>query len=245
MQNWRIHETTSRRTTLRRGFSLVEMLVVIGIIGVLLAIALPALHQVRESARKTDCRNRLRQIGVALQNHQTQYDILPQDPQNGYGYGAFLLPMLDQGPLSARLNPLGTPLPNPAQARPDLEGTALPVFRCPAHRVKPQLQPSLFGRSDYLGNADLLSPAMSLADVKDGESNTIAAGETTREQGWALPGASVPVSPPNTGSFGSEHSEGAHFVMCDGSVRWINNQVNPSTMRALATPRGGDLVGEY
>src|SRR6266567_3171395 len=84
----------------RRGaFTLVEMLVVIAIITALLALALPAFHLVRESARKVDCKNRLKQIGLALQNHQTQYNILPQDGRNGYGYGAFLLPALDQSPL--------------------------------------------------------------------------------------------------------------------------------------------------
>ena len=227
-------------------FTLIELLVVIGIIALLLAIALPAIQQVRESARKADCRNRLKQIGVAMQNHQTQYDILPTDGRNGYGYGAFLLSALDQAALYNQLNPLSTTLPNPAQARLDLEGTMLPVFRCPAHLAKPQLEPSQFGRSDYLGNSNLLAPAMGLADVRDGESNTIAAGETTSDQGWALPGAAAPALPPNVGGrFGSEHSGGAHFVMCDGAVKFINNQINAATMKALGTPRGGEVVGEY
>jgi hypothetical protein len=82
---------------------------------------------------------------------------------------------------------------------------------------------------------------MALGDVRDGESTTIAAGEIKSLQAWALPG---PVSgSPNTGGYGSEHPGGAHFVLCDGAVRFIRDTIDPATFTALGTPRGDDVPG--
>jgi hypothetical protein len=182
---------------------------------------------------------------LALHNHQVQVGILPQDGRNGYGYGAFLLQFLDQAPLAGQLNPMGTKQPDQSQARAGLEDVVLPVFRCPSHYADGQLEPSKFGRSDYLANGGVFTKAMSLADITDGESATIAVGETTSDQAWALPGAATCDSAPNNGRFGSEHVAGANFVLCDGSVRFITNIINPATFRALGTPRGKDVVGDF
>ena len=230
----------------RRAFSLVELLVVIAIIAVLVSLTIPAVQMARSRARAADCKNRLKQIGLALQSHQTQFGALPQDGQNGYGYGVFLLASLEASELYDQLNPRGTTLPNPAQARPGLEDAILPEFRCPSDSASERLEPSQFGRSNFLGNSNLLATGMDLADVSDGESKTVAAGETITDLGWALPGTGTFASPPNGGGpFGSPHRGGAHFVMCDGAVRFINSQIDPTTFKALGTPRGGDLVGEF
>jgi len=230
----------------RRAFSLIELLVAIVIIGILVSLILPAVQMAREAARATECKNRLKQIGLAFQNHQSQFGALPQDGLNGYGYGAFLLAGLEELALYDSLNPLGTTLPNPAQARPGLEDTILSVFRCASDIASDQLEPSAFGRSNFIGNSGLLGTGMDLADVSDGESMTVAAGETITDQGWALPGTGTLDAPPNGGGrFGSPHSGGAHFVMCDGAVRFISSHIDASTFKALGTPRGKDLVGEF
>lgn len=95
----------------RRGFTLVELLVVIAIIGVLVALLLPAVQAAREAARRTQCSNNLKQIGIALHNYHDTYNIFPpgavtpgpccSTPSAGT-WTLFILPFLEQKPLYDR-----------------------------------------------------------------------------------------------------------------------------------------------
>jgi prepilin-type N-terminal cleavage/methylation domain-containing protein len=92
-----------------RGFTLIELLVVIAIIAILIALLLPAVQQAREAARRTECRNNLKQLGLALHNYHDVYQVFPpgwisvdngrhsaHDGVNGAGWGTMILPYIEQ-----------------------------------------------------------------------------------------------------------------------------------------------------
>jgi len=90
----------------KHGFTLVELLVVIAIIGVLIALLLPAVQQARESARRTQCINNLKQVGLAVHNfHDTYGELPPSRIQYEYlGWSALLLPFMEQTNLFDQLD---------------------------------------------------------------------------------------------------------------------------------------------
>ncbi len=97
-----------KRTAIPRGFTLIELLVVIAIIAVLIALLLPAVQQAREAARRTQCKNNLKQLGLANHNY---HDVANRFPINEGSVGAstlvYLLPYIDQAPLYNSLNYTG------------------------------------------------------------------------------------------------------------------------------------------
>ncbi len=132
--------------TSKRGFTLIELLVVIAIIAILIALLLPAVQQAREAARRSTCKNSLKQIGLAIHNYADTHRVFPLGYVNqtssttdfGWGWATFILPFVDQAPLYNSINPNGG-LTLPAAATiysstPALQ-TAIPVYRCPSSVV--------------------------------------------------------------------------------------------------------------
>ena len=128
----------------RSGFTLIELLVVIAIIAVLIALLLPAVQQAREAARRSQCKNNLKQIGLALQTHHdtllyfppaTSQDQSPFGPAAsnwGASWMVYLLPYVDQVPLwKSLVIGGGTGYGNAANG-PKYNGRKIPNYRCPS-----------------------------------------------------------------------------------------------------------------
>ncbi len=126
----------------KKGFTLIELLVVIAIIAILIALLLPAVQQAREAARRSQCKNNLKQIGLSLMNYHDVHKTLPPGVtvadaaygvSNYFGWTTHILPFFDQAPLFKKLNTKvsftnATGTPNNAA----LCGTILTAARCPS-----------------------------------------------------------------------------------------------------------------
>lgn len=123
------------------GFTLIELLVVIAIIALLIAILLPAVQMARAAARRTQNRNNLKQVGLALHNYHECYSLFPSgwigvssgasdvEGTNGFGWATMILPFLDHTPLFDKFN-FKLPVSDPANA--PIARSYLPVFRNPS-----------------------------------------------------------------------------------------------------------------
>jgi prepilin-type N-terminal cleavage/methylation domain-containing protein len=158
---------------LRSGFTLIELLVVIAIIAVLVALLLPAVQQAREAARRSQCKNNLKQMGLAIANYESSFRMYPFGKGGAYPAPApvyarwsmhsMLLPYLDQAPLYARIdftNPPDTPgmagvinfMPayqSPNGVNTNQAQTKVPIFLCPSDPAAPAAWP---GQNNYCGN---------------------------------------------------------------------------------------------
>ena len=149
----------TRLDSRRPAFTLIDVLVVIAIIAVLIALLLPAVQQAREAARRTQCKNNMKQMGLATANYESTYSLLPSGGKgisfnliNLYGFpNSFftpLLPYLDQAPVynqfNLSLHYTNSTLSNNATAA----RTKITAFLCPSNPVTTP-DPQGFGTTDY------------------------------------------------------------------------------------------------
>jgi len=291
-------QTAKRQSTSRhRAFTLVELLVTISIIGILVGLLLPAVQAARESGRRTQCQNNLKQIGLAVDQfhlHMKRYPAgaLQSKPDGdptgvaGFGWAPQILPFLQQ---KALFNYLGLPDSNLHDTLQTSDGRALaqialPAFRCPSDTSdllninrpyagsKYQQDPGtdfVVAKSNYIANhgtqfitlrdkqSDYLKDSFGVfwpeskcteAQITDGTSNTILAGERSTEY-WAatwvgtrdynsvgdtglrqvLGISDTPINDKNLEDgrrgFSSYHPGGAFFVFADGHVEFIAEDI--------------------
>jgi prepilin-type N-terminal cleavage/methylation domain-containing protein/prepilin-type processing-associated H-X9-DG protein len=168
-----------------RAFTLIELLVVIAIIAVLVALLLPAVQQAREAARRTQCKNNLKQIGLALHNYHEAHNTFPPayiasapyvdgatDTKPGWGWATSILPFLDQGTIYNSIN-FSYPLQDSRNT--SLIQKLIPGYLCPS-----DLTPNgPFAIADSSGNMVAMAAASSFsASVgSDASSTTDATGD--------------------------------------------------------------------
>lgn len=313
-----------RRRTASPGFTLIELLVVIAIISVLAGLLLPAIQAARESARRSQCSNQLRQLALATLQFEAAQGALPAGsvtpPTEGaasVSWRVQVLPHLEEQELYDELGPLANGLltntaPTFGATKPTIGPPS--VFRCPSLPDPPD-SPALAG-SSYAGVAgsgatndgvkevqeDRYGPLYidgvyypdswtRTSQISDGTSSTLALGERvymldwspwTVGQSWRLgdefngvevlrrvltmstknvrfplngdretfgyfrfdndwsPAKKVLLE--NDLYFGSVHQGGAYFSMADGSVHFLDNDINFSLYKDLATRAGGEVT---
>ena len=164
--------------TMRRksGFTLIELLVVIAIIAVLIALLLPAVQQAREAARRTQCKNNLKQIGLAQHNYHDTFNTFPPgaiqafppgNAQNEATWVSMMLAGIDQAPLYNRANWSSCFGCTSAPGNPSYEivSPAISMMNCPTDN-EVSLALGIYRRGNYAANSGI-GPLHSVSDPKD------------------------------------------------------------------------------
>jgi prepilin-type N-terminal cleavage/methylation domain-containing protein len=300
---------SSRRSQRSRGFTLIELLVVIAIIAILIALLLPAVQQAREAARRTQCKNNLKQLGIAMHNY---HDVHNKFPVGQYSccWGTWMvaiLPYIEQAQLfSLYQNSGGNDATGPRYgAAPNstlVTNRRLSALSCPSdkesrpfgnltsHNYVVNFGNTSLGQGTVNGVAFSGAPFANLSafgfrDVVDGTSTTLLMAEVLQGEGSDLrgfswwgdasqfstyltpnsnlpdriytafycndqPGKNLPCAvatstAPTMFAARSNHKGGVQVVLCDGSSRFISENIDLNTWRSLGTARGQEVLGEF
>ena len=230
--------------------------VMVLVIGVLIALLLPAVQQARTAARSTQSKNNLKQIGLAMHNYNAVHSMFPPGgiyTKNDEPYNAWmtsLLPFVEQANL---YNQIDFNQPWTAPKNQLVFQSVIPAF------LNPNIGPVVsnvvggFGSSHYAGNSQVLkkNEGTKIFNIVDGTSNTILAGEVSGGfMAWGDPEnrrdpANGLGTAPNQFGGPASGRGGVNMLLADGSVRFISENINPQTLKALASPDGNEQVGDF
>ena len=203
--------------------------------------------------------DQLAELGLALHSYQDVYGHFPaggtfdQTGQPQHSWLTYLLPFLGEERLYRQID-----LDQPWSADVNRSPFQQPLYYClnPGLRetyrggtegepTSAGYQPAQYAANSYVMNANA---APGFQEISDGSSNTLLAGEVNAQfKAWGDP---TNFRDPTRGinadphGFGGPFQGGAQFLMVDGSVRFINENIDPAILKALATPNGGEPVGE-
>lgn len=256
-------------TARRPGYSLIEFLVAVAVLAVLAGLTLAAVQRVRESAKRAECQNRLRQAGLAVFGYEAAAGRLPPGAIQGpfdplavpagvsHGFWPLLLPNLGEGALATRYR-LDVPFDHPTNA--PVVAARIPTLTCPntTWPADPAWGPADFGPVEvnpFLADLGAIDPASSfesalpvngtakLTDITDGASHTILLIEAGGRPGlpWASPDVLVQLRQ----VFGRPHRGGVNAGFADGSVRFVPESAGLRVLARLCTRAGGEPVGEW
>lgn len=233
-------ESHSQRT----GLTPIEFLVVFVIIAILIALLLPATRSSPRAGRRMQCKNNLKQIGLAMHNYHDTYGTFPPAytvDENGnrlHSWRTLLLPYIDQAPLYNTID-LTVPWNDPANAQ--AFAGSLPAYQCPLATIES-------GQTTYMAivgdeHAFSKTNGRAISEIKDGTSNTVmvievAAADTVH---WMSP---HDVDGEYFAGLNKDselsHTGGLQVLFADGSVRYIAIEGTSEQRTALSTIAGED-----
>ena len=248
----------------RSGFTLIELLVVIAVIAVLISLLLPAVQQAREAARRTQCRNNLKQLGLAIHNYTEQHRFLPPGAtvdlntsstgNNGsWGVHGRILPFLEAGNLYRKID-----LSLAWDHQMAIDGLKIETYSCPSDpranearnpgSGRPTLYPTNYGFN--YGTWFVFDPAtrqggdgsffpnskLSMAAFVDGTSNTMIAAEVRAWQPYTRNGGPAATAIPATiADVQMQVASGARFKNT-GHTEWPDGRVHHTGMTTVCPP---------
>ncbi len=229
-------------------------------IAVCLALVLPPVGPTREHGRRTQCKNMLMQIGLAMHNYHETWSHFPAsaagDP--AISWRVALLPFLG-GPV-----PLEKYDPRAAwdaESNLKLATRMMEHYRCPSNHVQQDAQGRWFTAYSMPTGPHTVGAnpkGTQIREIADGTSNTLLVVEACGSQiVWTEPrDVDVSVQPTginlkgnapghSAGWLSSYHAGGTQVLLADGSVRFLSAQTDPAVLKKLATVDGGEVVGDY
>ena len=221
----------------------------LAIVFILVALLLPATRRGGDAARRTQCKNNLKQIALALHNYESKYHALPPaytvDAAGKplHSWRTLILPWVEQLDLYNMID-LSKPWDDPANA--EALKTVPYVYRCPSVALPP-------GFTSYLGivgsNACFHPTApRAFSEMTDGTTDTLMVFEVAQEQAvhWMAPQDASEEMVLNFGKDGKlNHTGGTEAALADGRVLFLSENLDTETLRALISIAGNDRVGEY